>query len=138
MCGNGDTLVLRADVRILAFRAGRLAVAYQPYTSKHRETAMTDPSAKPGMKSTLWAAVTTSVVHGLIWLPALIWLVVYLPRAGRLLTGLDVKLPWVTEVVLNCSRAVIDWPVACAIGWIAFVAADCWILRRLSRPTGYR
>jgi hypothetical protein len=100
---------------------------------RHSRTRWTNPSGK----GRLWAAVTTAAVHGLLWLPALLWLAVFLPRAVAVLARLGVRPPWLTEVVWADSRPALDWPVACAAAWVAFVAADCWVLWRLDRPAGY-
>jgi hypothetical protein len=80
-------------------------------------------------------AAAMAFVHGLGWLPTVIALLSFVPKHKKTFADFGMKLPWLTEIMIDLSDEFVElFPVLPLIG-LAFMGLDAWLLYALRRKS---
>jgi len=94
----------------------------------------------PSRRVDAWLATALALVHGLAWAPFFVTLLIYVPRYKKMFADFGLKLPWVTEFLIDLSDMFAEaFPFVPAILSLC-VVLDGWLLyclRRWSRPLSW-
>lgn len=71
------------------------------------------------------------LVHTMAWAPFLTYLMVMVPRSKKVFMDLQVKLPWVVEVVLGWSDWLASIGPTWLVGLLVFLGLDLAVLYNL-------
>jgi type II secretory pathway component PulF len=89
-------------------------------------------------QSDVWAALPPVVIHGILWVPFLHAMLLWMPRLKNMFADFGMKLPLLTEWSIDLSDLMVEcWPIIIVL-WLVFLAVDGYVSYLLYRTPGFR
>jgi len=89
-------------------------------------------------RSALWSTLVTVFVHAILLLVLEHWVRALVPMCSANFANWQMKLPALTELVLDIGDFVVQNPMLIRIGIICFLILDLVVLYSLSGPRSFR
>lgn len=104
------------------------------FATDNRDKPVNDTSEKPVSVpvAAVWA-ILLSASHGVAWGVALFYLLIFVPPQKQVFEDFKMKLPALTELVIDASDFVNEFPVMPFFLLLVFLAADTAVLFVLRR-----
>jgi hypothetical protein len=118
-------------------RPGPLPAREQPILAAPATSELS--IVRQGRPDALVAALM-ALVHALAWAPVIVALLTYVPKYKKIFADFGMKLPWLTETLIDVSDAANDWLILVPVVYLLFVAMDggtIYLMRRIARPLSW-